>query len=145
MFWCLKLEKSLGEASARNATMCWNGECARWGSGISKTTSGISTFADTEAFRTLVSDSGSSVFKSVDDSLQIAVSGVVTNSDILKFGHSLEFLYAVNCRDLVRNVFDHDIDTGKRADLRNRGVRVFERGRIESIPGITEMHYQIGE
>src|SRR3989442_8027900 len=60
MFWYLKLEKSLGEASARNATMCWNGECARWGSGISKTTSGISTFADTEAFRTLVSDSVSS-------------------------------------------------------------------------------------
>ena len=74
----------------------------------------------------------------------MAVSGIVTDSDIGNVRGPSEFLNALDRRNLVRNVLDHDSHAGKFADLGDRRIGIIKGNGAESVPGITEMHHYIG-
>src|ERR1051326_4547677 len=75
--------------------------------------------------------------------LEMPVSAIVTNSDIRQLGHAPEFLNAFDRGDFIRDIFDHQIDSGKFTDLKNRSVGVLKRYRVEGVSGVAEVHHHI--
>src|SRR5256885_9884496 len=77
--------------------------------------------------------------------LEMPVTRVVTDADVWKLRDGLEFLDTFEGRDLVRDVFDQDLDPGKRTDLRDCRIGMLKRDGTELFSRIPEMQYHMGK